>query len=269
MTAPDTGRSKLFERDLADPVKAFLKAEGWDLFEEVPHAGKVPDIVGVWSLFGGDRLGVFELKTSLGYPVQAQALFWCDHAHSTSIVVPWAKMTPERQLALDVCAWKGIGVLEVRKLEKTEEAALARGVEPKTPRVVWLHDARNCTPKDDGAGLREALAPQHQGGAYAGAGTKTGTAEAPRWTLTERRREAVRAYLATAGDVAPFDVVAAHVGCGDTRAPRSLLLKWAQAGEISRVRLNGCETVLRLELVEPGEERPLYSERSLRTAPRR
>lgn len=246
--------SKSSEAALADVAKDYLRDLGWNLFEEVPFNGWIVDIVGT----GDAGILSCEVKLSLGFPVITQGKRIRDFAHYSWIAVPAGKLTSERQEALDVCAWRGIGVLEIREISKTDEAALRRGAELSEPRVKEIHRAVRQSPVDHGAALRAACAPQHQ--THAKAGTKSGTAENPRWTRTEETREAVREYLEANGRTAPIDAVVRAL-----KAPW-IILK-AREGKIPRVRLNGSGLVEMLELVEPGNEAPV-TDRSSRTAKR-
>jgi hypothetical protein len=252
-------KSPLYERDLAVPVKDYLRAEGWTLYEEVPYLGKVPDIVCLWQAnSGGEQLlATVELKTSLGFPIIVQGLHNLEHAHESWIAVPAGKDTPERALALELCHERGLGVLEVRPLSKLEEERVARGVELTEPRVVQVHDATRRRIADNGEGLRRALAPEHRSGAYAGAGTKTGK----RWNATQAAYQRVRDHLTEAGGAVLLEVV-----LRETAAPAFLRDHIARA-VVPRVRLNGTDISagVMLETVLPGDEAPIFSKRSLRT----
>ncbi len=247
-------RSPLYERDLALPVKDYLRAEGWTLYEEVSFSGKTADIIAERDEVGGSDLAAVELKTSFGLPVIAQARNWQAHAHLAWVAVPEAKLTPERSMALWVCESFGIGVLEVRRIGKLEEAAYARGEPLRLPRVQALLAAQ---PKYNRsvAPLRAALAPEHQ--THAPAGTKTGV----RWNATQAAYQRVRDYLTEAGGSALLELA-----LRETSAPAFLRDHIARA-VVPRVRLNGSDISagVILELVEPGEEAPIYSARSLRT----
>jgi hypothetical protein len=248
-----TAKSPLYERDLALPVKDYLRAEGWELYEEVSYAGKISDIVAT----RGDELAVVELKTSLGFPVICQAKNWLEHANCSWIAVPSGKATPEREEALEVCAWRAIGVLVVRPLSKLEEERQARGelgsAEPRV-RVVQAAVPQPTFPY----ALRAVLAPEHQ--THAPAGSKTGV----RWNATTERHAAVRSYIEEHGGTVPLEDVVPALGGSTT-----ILRESVEAARMPMVRLNGAGPSVMLELVTEGDEAPIYSTRSLRTRPRR
>ena len=257
-----TARDKLLERDLAGPVKAFLESRGLTPHEEVRHR----DAAGIWRAADivaiDDRLTVaVEMKLTHSTELLAQAVHWLDLADLVWIALPVltskAPLAIEaRRVAIDYCFIKGIGVLEVRKLEKTEAAASFRGLEPSTPLVAVVHEPERQHGRNV-AEIRDQLRQEHRDGSHAGAGSKTGA----RVSKTNLTYQEIRVYLAEHGGRAPLDGIV-----------RAFEVPWiipkVKAAEVPCIRYNGSAVVAILELVEPGREGAILSERSSRTAPR-
>lgn len=88
-------RPKITEEALAAAVVDWLKAQHWEVYQEVAHPGGVADIVATQ----GPLCWVIECKVSLGLNVLAQADRWTPYAHLVSIAVTKPK-TPRRSGAL-------------------------------------------------------------------------------------------------------------------------------------------------------------------------
>lgn len=257
-----SARTKLLEHHLAAPVKAFLEGRGLTPYEEVRHR----DAAGIWR--AADIIAIsssltvaVEMKLTHSTELLAQAVHWLDLADLVWIAIPAltskAPLAIEaRRVAIDYAAWKGIGVLEVRKLEKTEEAALARGIEPRDPIVVVIHEPERQHGRNVGE-IRDQLRREHRDGSHAGAGSKTGE----RVSKTNLVLQEIRAYLAECHGKAPLDSVVRAF-----KAP--WLIPKVKAGQVPRIRFNGSALVAILELVEAGSEAAIETDRSSRTAPR-
>ena len=260
-----TARAKLFEHHLGGPIKAHLESRGLTVSQEVRHTDekrvtRAADIIAISS----SLTVAVEMKLTTSTELLAQAVHWLDFADEVWIAVPaLTSKAPAaieaRQLAIAVCAWKGIGVLTVRRLEQTEEIAMARGVAPDNPIVVVVHEAERQHGRNV-AELRDALRPGHSDGSHAAAGSKLGV----RLSKTQERNEAVRVYLESRGGLVPLEEMTGLKIGGSLRIFREDV----EAKKVPCVRINGCGPVIMLEIVREGYEAPVYSERDLRTAPR-
>ncbi len=258
-------RTKLFEHHLGGPVIAHLEGRGLTVHQEVRHR----DAAAVWR--AADIIAIsssltvaVEMKLTHSTELLAQAVHWIDLADEAWIAIPAltskAPLAIEaRRVAVEYCAWKGIGVLTVRQVEKTEEAALARGVAPHDPLVVVVHEAERQHGRNV-AEIRDQLRDEHRDGSHASAGAKSGR----RVSNTQGRHDAVRAHLAACPKrIARLDHVARALHVNE-----HTLRDEVEREKVATVRLNGLPLEMCLELVPAGEERPLYSGRSERTAPR-
>lgn len=74
------------EADIAAPVIAWLREEGWGVHQEVRvhGGGNVADIVAV----NAGLIWAIEVKRSLSFAVMEQAWEWSDYAHRVSVAVP-------------------------------------------------------------------------------------------------------------------------------------------------------------------------------------
>lgn len=145
------------ETDIARPVVAWLRADGWAVYQEVTHAGAVADIVAardplVW---------VIEVKAQLGLAVLGQAMHWLHRAHLVSVAGPALPVRAARVAFEALCYDRGIGVVLV---DTRYERPLVN--EQREPSLV-----RRIVP-----GLRASLRPEQQTHASAG------NAEGARWT---------------------------------------------------------------------------------------
>lgn len=93
------------ETELAARVVAWLRTEGWDVYQEV-LAGAVCDIVAR----RGPVLWAIECKLVFGTKVLEQAMDWIGQAHLVSAATP---LTHGSRVLRDFCEWKGIGWLAV------------------------------------------------------------------------------------------------------------------------------------------------------------
>lgn len=121
------------ETDLDAPVRAWLSAQGLDVFAEVRDA----DLVGL----GATETVVVELKRRLSVGVIAQALERVPHAHRVYVAVPMCRSAEGRR----VCRALGLGLLLVRAGDVAQpiyvdtEAAMRAGADDELLR-------RSCRP---------------------------------------------------------------------------------------------------------------------------
>lgn len=163
------------EVDLARPVVAWLRAQGWRVYQEVQHCGAVADIVAT----RGRLLWAIEVKATLGLAVVGQAMGWRPYANLVSVAGP-ARPQRAARLAFDaLLRASAIGCLIVR--------------DPGYPGHEWVTVAadpdlaRRTVPS-----LRAALRPEHETWAEAGAATSTGA----RWTPWKATVQEVTRYVA-------------------------------------------------------------------------
>jgi len=100
------------EEKLAARVVSWLKAQHWDVYQEVQKVryGPVADIVGSM----GDLRWVVECKTTLSLALLEQALMWERQAHFISIAIPHSRSASRgRAAARRFCDQNGIGMLAV------------------------------------------------------------------------------------------------------------------------------------------------------------
>jgi Holliday junction resolvase-like predicted endonuclease len=99
------------ETDVAAPAVAWLRAAGWDVYQEVrkDKGEKSCDIIAA----RGASLWAVEVKVHLNADVIEQARWWRTYAHYASVAVPYKKHQQiNAVLALALRTW-GIGVLGV------------------------------------------------------------------------------------------------------------------------------------------------------------
>jgi len=94
------------EQELAATVVAWLRADEWDVYQEVEIPGGRVDIVAVR---GRVRLAI-ETKLGCGFKLFEQIFNASRHAHFASIAVPSMKIS---SLARRICRDYGIGILHV------------------------------------------------------------------------------------------------------------------------------------------------------------
>lgn len=97
------------EEAMAEVLVAWLARDGWDVHQEVKHAGSVADVVAV----RGPLVWIIECKLSLGFPVLAQLDAWrrLDVAHLLSAAVPASDRS--RNAAAPFLPLVGLGLLQV------------------------------------------------------------------------------------------------------------------------------------------------------------
>lgn len=100
------------ETALAHLVVAWLRADGWEVFQEVEHRPGfgAADIVAVRA----GKVQIVECKLSFGLSVLQQAEGWrrAGVAHWVTVAAPWTRAM-QGGLSMRVAAWLGVGVLSV------------------------------------------------------------------------------------------------------------------------------------------------------------
>lgn len=254
------------ERAVAIPLCAYLRAEGWEVFEEVRYryddtktAFWIADVV---ALKNG-VLVVFEAKAAFSLAVMRQAERWIGLANEVYVVVPGTgkPANPDHAYGCDKLLAVGIGVLHIRKHTKVEVQSAARrgGLPPPEALVVEKQSAIRSHAET--YRLEAALHPAQASGEFAGAGTKTGE----RVTKGSLAHKAIREHLDTLpGRVAPLVDVARAVGTSTW-----VITKWAKDSKIKGVQLDGRELEIVLRRVDEGDEEPLLDARQMKSRPAR
>ena len=248
--------TKLQERDLATPVRAWLKSQAYSTFEEVGYLGKIADFVGD----SDGSLIVVEMKTQVTLDLLAQAEFWNEHVNERWIAVPAEKGEPTRaRLAgYRIAREWGIGVLVVRPLDKREQERanrcedMAAGLLDRIAIPVQAIKA----PHVDASEFRAVLRKGHQA-------ELAGSKSCVRVNRTQTIHSEIRDYLDAMGGSATLERVARGVGFG----PRTILA-WAEAASIVGVQLDMRGADVTLRRVDVGEEAPVYAGTS-KSNPRR
>jgi hypothetical protein len=107
------------ETDLAERVVAWLKHEGWDVYQEVEGPNGRCDIYAVrepltWAI---------EVKATFGLKVIEQAHGWLGHANLVSIATP----KPPNGFGLELCRHFGIGTIEIVPRENWDNRMIDSG----------------------------------------------------------------------------------------------------------------------------------------------
>jgi hypothetical protein len=148
------------EVEVAGPVVDWLKANGWEVWQEVPACGATADLVAK----RGGVMMVVETKTTMSLALLGQARRWIGNCHQVCVAVPRRKRDSAAEGAEWICNLTGIGLLYVGKYGVRE------AVIPKTFEAV--SDFR----------INKELRPEQQDGSIP-AGTSTGKAWTP-WRVT-------------------------------------------------------------------------------------
>lgn len=161
------------ETDIARPVVAWLQAQGWTVYQEVQHAGRVADIVATL----GPLTWVVECKAQLGLAVLGQALGWQYRAHLVSVAGPALPQRAARDAFHALLVDRAIGCLLVFDDGRYGSLGVQEHHRPGL--------TRRLVP-----GLRAALRPGHQTWAEAG------NASSSRYTPWRATVDAVERYVA-------------------------------------------------------------------------
>lgn len=255
------------ERAVAIPLIAGLKADSWEVFEEVRYryddtktAHWIADVIAKKA----GVLAVFEVKAAFSLAVMRQAERWINLAHEIYVVVPGTgtPANPDHAYGHGKLGESGIGVLHIRKHSKVELQMAARAGGALPPPEALVVPAQGAVPsRCSTARLEAALHPAQASGEYAGAGTKTGE----RVTPANLTHKAIREHLETLPfRTGPLADVARAVGAKDW-----LVTQWAKAAKIKCVQLDGRELEIALRLVDPGAEAPILDARQMKSKPQR
>jgi hypothetical protein len=201
------------ETELASTVADWLAAQHWDVFPEVRPGLAWPraDIVARQA----GRIWVVECKGTLSLRLLQQAEPWRPWAHWVSVAVPHQRRgrSGSRPIALQILAWLGIGLIEVRDDRAGQE------MPPRLNRMLA------------GRLLLDALNEGHQRMGVAGSASQF-------WSPYRQTCQGLLAYVRQHPRCTIRDAVAGiehHYG-RDTTA-RSCLLHWADSGAIPGVRV--------------------------------
>lgn len=145
------------EVQLAKHVTAWLRAEGWDVYEEVSFGyALAADIVAVRK----PVVAVIEVKTSMSLAVLGQARRWLRESHLVYVAVPQFVRGSSLDGATWVCKTLGIGLLCVSKNGRVQEHVHPEFRRPRSTKRIL-----------------ESLRPQQQDGTI-----PAGSTSGPRWT---------------------------------------------------------------------------------------
>jgi hypothetical protein len=109
------------ETDIAAPVVAWLREEGWTVYQEVPLRGGSCDIVAT----RGSILWAIECKEHLNADVCEQAERWLRHSNLTSVAVAKPKHTTTSRVLGAYLSDRGIGLFDVFDCSIREQVAPA------------------------------------------------------------------------------------------------------------------------------------------------
>ena len=209
------------EVELARPVVAWLRDQGWEVYQEVQYKDNSPvaDIVAKQ----GKILWVVEVKRSLTFDLIAQAEKWRGFAHLVSVAVPSVirdGANDGRGMAQRVLAWLGIGLINVSRWEMSTErfsvnVVISAGLNRKITN--WL-----------AVGLREKQK------TFAEAGNAVGLRWSP-FAETCRQILGVVENNPGIGTKELIGKITFHYA--DENSARTNIVKWAQLGSIRGVRV--------------------------------
>jgi hypothetical protein len=123
-------RTRPYEREaeLGAPVLAWLRDQGWEVWEEV-QIGRLSPVADIVARRDG-LIWIIELKRSLSLAVLGQAWDWQFTSHYASVAVPFTRDSRSRRFAYAVARRFGIGVLRVEAGEVLESQAPAKNRRP-------------------------------------------------------------------------------------------------------------------------------------------
>jgi hypothetical protein len=215
---------KYKETDLGKTVVAWLESEEWDVYQEVqPHGGRVADIVAIRS----GILTVAELKQSLSFELLDQVQHWKHYAHHVYAIVPKAKYSDGRRVAVRVFEDYGIGVIEVDpRAFNAEWTVTGYRSYVRTLAAPTLNRRANV------AYIRGRLRPEHK--TFSAAGSARGG----HFTEFKATCERLRGYVTTNPGTTLKEALAdvKHHYTTDTSA-RAHLSKLIESGVVKGIRL--------------------------------
>ena len=232
--------SAIPETRLAAAVIAWLRADGWQVWQEVSSGNSAADIVAMMD----GRIWIIECKASFGLDVIAQANDWRGHAHWISVAVPLARQTRASILGRRVCRDLGVGVLTVVGLTFTSNQV--RIVEDVAPRIMrwkrrWLMETSPLTQ------MRAKLATYPQD--YHEAGSACGGAWTPYKSSCATVAEYVRTHPGCTCPEMIREVGSLHYSTPSTA--RGSIVHWALHRKVPGVRAERDGRVVRLYPVAP------------------
>lgn len=112
------------EAEIARPVVEYLRDLRWEVYQEVCQCGgcRRADIVAVQD----PVIWVIEAKKVLSFGVIYQAWWWQNWCHRVSIVVPTAKHSDGRHMALRILRDLGVGLFQVSRDGLVDHTFLGR-----------------------------------------------------------------------------------------------------------------------------------------------
>ncbi len=206
------------EKDLGDPVIAWLEDHGWEVYQEVagPHGG-VADIVATL----GSLMCVVELKKSMTFDLLAEAKRWLRYANWTYMAVPMARDSDGRRLAFQIAELLGIGIMTVTP-------GRYDGNMPNRVDVRLVPKLQRRVPSD----LRDMLRPAHKTFSVAGA------AHGRHWTAFQDTCEQIANFVRNTPGASLGQVIGGikhHYRTESTA--KACLVQWGKKGVIRGVVL--------------------------------
>lgn len=223
-----TDRWPVSEVELAEPVVAWLRAQQWDVYQEVSAYSRTADIVAT----RGPLIWVIEAKRSLSLEVMDQAYHWRTWAHLSSVAVP-RRRRGGYAYAKHCLMRDGLGMLVVKAPNPYEHDV--ERVREELP----AHLHRRIV-----VGLRTKLNEAQK--TFAPAGSQNGG-----WTPFLGTCQALQRYV----DDHPGATLGEAIGSIKTHyqtpaSARGSLAKWIQAGVVKGVRSEYDGKALRLYPVQ-------------------
>lgn len=206
------------EAEFARAVIAWLRADGWTVYQEVEASPGIADIVATRA----GQLAVVECKLSLNLDVLGQAWRWRTWAHQVYTAVPGAggrgRSWDARTFAQNACDTMGLGLLEVYRWSDGAQVQIAVAPKSREP------DVRR-------RGLAAVLQPEHE--TFAEAGSPTGH----RWTPFRATERALVAYVLAHPGVSPAAACKAIAHHWKGGSPGSRVVKLIERGVITALRV--------------------------------
>lgn len=240
---------QIYETEVAAPIVAWLRAGGWDVYQEVRAYGSQADIVAVQNKI----VWCVETKTRTSADVLEQAAGWAAWANYISIGVPFDGYHFVRRAFMPFVDEHGIGILKVR----LGEAAWA--TDTRNPGYLVEHVLKpRLHRKSFAKKLLQHLYDEQRD--YCQAGSMSGGAWSPYKATCEYLSAVVEQHPgctlreAICGPKGPDGATlwpgVRHHYRSDSTAISSLR-QWIERGKVPRVRLERDGRILRLYPAEP------------------
>jgi len=205
---------RIREVDLARKVIEWLIDQKWEVYQEVQvfSGGAIADIVARQ----GKLIWIVETKMTLSLSVLGQAHEWLHLANWVSVAVPAMKRFGFAQTVLKTY---GVGLLKVGQYDCDWRSSVEEIIRPVLRRNIGTH-------------VLDSLTEQHK--TYAEAGNSEGR----RWSPFKETCLQIYRYVQVNEGCFLKDVlnnVKHHYA--STATARSCIPKWAEAGEIERIRV--------------------------------